>query len=1043
MSSALSLIEPLESRIAPASLVFTDFDGEEVTLTVNKGTDEQLASAVTMIAGGEGMVFQKLDLTLPIYRGANVTFAITGGTVGDGQVQVGAIDASGLDLGKVIVPGELGQIDAGDAKFSTPGLKLLQVDALGGTVSSQPEASASSFSVIKGPLTKVEIAGDVAGSLAVNGASSSGITSLFVGGKLLGAGGQDSGSITVQGSIGTVKIDGDFQGDGGAGSGSLNVSGSIGTATLGGSLRGGLGEESGSLVVGATIGNLSVSGSVVGSNLTGAATHNGVILANKITKATIGGRLEGGVAPLSGLIDANGLLQSITVTGGLQGGVGRDGGSITGGRLGKVIIGSAASPDVTALQGGVGMYSGSILSGTSVDRVEIFGLMQGGPGELSGSISTVGTISDVLLHGDLQGGSGQASGNIGSAVLVKKVVIEGDLEGGNGPLSGRVVSIGAMGSVTVKGNLIGGDNLESGSIGAPAGISSVLIEGNIEGGGEFHSGAVLTTGTLGKLVVKGNIIGGAGTSSGYVEADNLTFLEVGEDVEGGAGQVSGSIVVNGRAKSIVIKGSVVGSSSYEARDAFNNGSIFGDGVFDLIQVNGDVQGGTAFGSGSIISYGTLKKVVVNGSLRGSTGNSSGIITTLGSGEAILPSQAQAGPEPGSIGSVIIRGAIFGGDGSSSGSIESFGYLASVLVEGTAEVPNGEGPILTGSVFGGLGPYSATIYGRFGIGAVTIARDLAGSESATAAKIYTFGGINKVTIGGSMQGSSGTDNSGFFPGQIAANGLISAVSVGGSIQGSAGDFSAAIVGGSLGSIKVTADIVTGGGFRSAALLANSGSIATISVTGAMRPANGESASPYIYAFQKIGSITAESIRGQQIFSNGILTPVPAVIMARGILDPANVQEAVAIDSVRVTQFMAYTQILAGHDAGGLVNYSARINKVEVGTKNKPSDGDDWVSNDVIAGFSAGDDSVFGTDDDNVRGLSGQIHSRIAIIIINGTAEDFETSHAIEALEVVAVTVNGVKLRLNNGTTNDTQSVIVTGLTTVVNETENQVIGGIGA
>lgn len=269
MHHSFSSLEPLEARIAPAamaSLVFTDVDGDRVKLTVSKGTQAQLEAAVTTSLSNLGVAFQKLDLTLPIFKGANVTFqVIAAASGGNGVVSVGAVDATGIDLGTVTVPGELGQIDAGDTNLSTPAVKLLKVGALGGGASVQAGGETSQESELQGSLTKLDVAFNVAGTLRVVGSASAGIGSLHVGGALLGNAGPDSGSIVVQGAIGNVKIDGNFSGGGGAQSGSLHVGSSVGTITIGGSLLGGIGLESGSLVVGKTIDLLQVAGSVVGS----------------------------------------------------------------------------------------------------------------------------------------------------------------------------------------------------------------------------------------------------------------------------------------------------------------------------------------------------------------------------------------------------------------------------------------------------------------------------------------------------------------------------------------------------------------------------------------------------------------------------------------------------------------------------------------------------------------------------------------------------------------------------------------------------------
>lgn len=105
------MIEPLEARIAPASLTFTDVDGDNVVITTSTGA---LTLGGNVIVNGGRL--ETLVLTDAAFQGANVSIVATpdptGG--GDGRVRVGSIEASGRDLGTVLVDGALGAIDAGD-----------------------------------------------------------------------------------------------------------------------------------------------------------------------------------------------------------------------------------------------------------------------------------------------------------------------------------------------------------------------------------------------------------------------------------------------------------------------------------------------------------------------------------------------------------------------------------------------------------------------------------------------------------------------------------------------------------------------------------------------------------------------------------------------------------------------------------------------------------------------------------------------------------------------------------------------------------------
>src|SRR3954467_5559797 len=105
-------LEILEPRLAPAStLTFTDVDGDHVKIVSSLG---DLAGKATLASFGAGDQLQTLDLTDPSFQGAAITISAVKAPGGDGLVNVGFINATGVDLKSVIVKGDLGQIDAGD-----------------------------------------------------------------------------------------------------------------------------------------------------------------------------------------------------------------------------------------------------------------------------------------------------------------------------------------------------------------------------------------------------------------------------------------------------------------------------------------------------------------------------------------------------------------------------------------------------------------------------------------------------------------------------------------------------------------------------------------------------------------------------------------------------------------------------------------------------------------------------------------------------------------------------------------------------------------
>jgi hypothetical protein len=110
MKASASSVEPLESRIAPASLTFTDVDGDNVTITTTgAGTLTLGGNVIVSPLPGAQTQHVTLDLTDAAFQGANVSIVATRDPVkgGDGLVNIGSIDAGGRDLGKVFVDGDL------------------------------------------------------------------------------------------------------------------------------------------------------------------------------------------------------------------------------------------------------------------------------------------------------------------------------------------------------------------------------------------------------------------------------------------------------------------------------------------------------------------------------------------------------------------------------------------------------------------------------------------------------------------------------------------------------------------------------------------------------------------------------------------------------------------------------------------------------------------------------------------------------------------------------------------------------------------------
>src|SRR5687767_9387651 len=124
-------IEPLEFRIAPASVfvTYTDVDGDLVKITATRaGTIAPPLDPtdLTFVSGGASGQLARLNLTDPAFGDVSIVFTVTKKTGGDGLAHVGFIDATGVDLDRVVIRGDLGKIVAGESATTIdPGLNLL------------------------------------------------------------------------------------------------------------------------------------------------------------------------------------------------------------------------------------------------------------------------------------------------------------------------------------------------------------------------------------------------------------------------------------------------------------------------------------------------------------------------------------------------------------------------------------------------------------------------------------------------------------------------------------------------------------------------------------------------------------------------------------------------------------------------------------------------------------------------------------------------------------------------------------------------------
>jgi fibronectin-binding autotransporter adhesin len=611
---AVSLIEPLEDRIAPASLVtiapngksatYTDSTGDKVVVTTTKGafTSGQFTFDPTVTG-------QLTELTLAghsAFTGANIVFTVFPVNGGSASVNVGYIDALNLNLGGVTLPGDLGRIDAGGGATAAA-LGKLTINSLGAFSTTQNGLTFSSISNITGTVGQVNIAGNLDGAIFS----------------------QNYNGIPGTGNIGLLNVGGSVDGNTSSGGpGVVFFTGTLGTAVIAGGIEGGSGSFSGSIAgyeslsgglgTFSKIGSITVKGSVPDdpnpnplglpgtSILGGLGDLSGGIIADTIGTVRVAGDVFGGTGIASGFIEGPVKLGTVNIAGSVLGGNFTTGnpteaassGLVFGGTIGSVTIGKN-------LFGGSGIQSGEILSTGFLQKVTVMGDVAGGSAGTASTEGLAGSIrahvlGSVVIQGSLIGGNlvsgdanqtGSGGGTITSDTTIGSIYIGKDMVGGSGPSSAQITTLsGAVGTIMVAG--------------------ATTADG-ILGGSGASSGSINLNGAIGKLIVTGNLTGGSGAGSGLISANAMNSLVIGGNVTGGTADSTGLISAFGLLANANIKGNITGSSS-GATMLTNTGYVQADGI-GVMTVGGALMAGTA-GSGGLDTSGAIRSTTAIGSI---------------------------------------------------------------------------------------------------------------------------------------------------------------------------------------------------------------------------------------------------------------------------------------------------------------------------------------------------------------------------------------------------------------------------------------------
>jgi len=458
------MIEPLEPRIAPATVAvvgqtasWTDFDGDKVTLKWTVGAAPIFST--DDVGSLDGLVVKRIAFT-GTNTGAAVTLTVKAAGGGDGRIDLGRVDATGVGLASWSSPrATIAEIDAGDgtASFKTfvsGGLGVHAVGLFSG-------AGGDGTSQIDGQIGTFTVNGDIAATkLQLNAAGATKITKVEIKGSLLGTA---ATSPADTGPSGVLEVFAD----------------EVGAIVIGGGIIGGKGGNTGVLQNFGSIGSLTIKGGVIGGEAGGAGT---VTLAS-VKTLSIGGDLRGGVASGTGNIGAN-RVDSFTLGGSIFGGTVSETGTIGIGAAktilikGSIIGAQKLASGANSLTAALSVNSG--IAGAPVASVTINGDLLGGSNasgvnvSYNGALIFGGNVTTLAIKGDIRGTDG-----LPAAILAR----------GTTPLAGG--NFNAIGRLTVGGDvtlatIAAGQTTDISTLGArignaenpDAGIGSVTVGGD-------------------------------------------------------------------------------------------------------------------------------------------------------------------------------------------------------------------------------------------------------------------------------------------------------------------------------------------------------------------------------------------------------------------------------------------------------------------------------------------------------------------------------------------------------------------------------------
>ncbi|MHA3770754.1 beta strand repeat-containing protein [Verrucomicrobiota bacterium sgz303538] len=588
------------------TVAYTDIDGDHVTVKLSQpvltaGNVNDVFKFDNSSVGGPdtlGQQLQLIDLTSVANSGLSVTVTVKPGG-GDSHANVGAIIAD-VDLGSVIIPGDLGKIVTGDTNTGTQGLAALNVRTLGRLgVNTQPAAfgmfTPSLESDITGRLGLLTVEQDIARALTqVNGA----IGAVDIGGSLIG--GEDDGSGAIFATqIGAVRIGGALQGGVGSNSGVIGTGTGVASVTIGGSLLGGAGGFSGRIVTDGTIGPVKIAGDLAG----GVGERSGLVEGSTLSAIMLGGSLLGGADDLSGeLWSYSGDIGQVKIAHNVIGGSGNDTGKINAGAsITSLKIGGS-------LIGGQGSGSGEIIFTKDTGRITVAHDVLGGSATFSGQIQANGKLAGLAIGGSLIGGSASFTGQVQLNGEAGAINIGHNVLGGSASFTGQIQSNEKLANLAIGGSLIGGPASFTGQVQLNSDTGPINIGHNVLGGSASFTGQIQSNEKLASLNIGGSLVGGSANFSGTITGAEMNAVKIGGDLLGSsiagtaASLDSTGYIQGGRIAAVSIGGSVISGIDDSTGGALTkNASIRSADDIGTISVKGDIIGNaTANGVSPVI-----------------------------------------------------------------------------------------------------------------------------------------------------------------------------------------------------------------------------------------------------------------------------------------------------------------------------------------------------------------------------------------------------------------------------------------------------------